>query len=93
MDTTEVDPVMDEIIVFHGREFQKFAIENEVQFMPVDEEEFQRLNDQHRVYHHIFDSRLVFPPIARLRKAMELGYGSAAWAIELAESRPDCEVG
>jgi hypothetical protein len=36
-DTVEVDPEMDATVTIHGRDFQKYAIENDIQYMPVDE--------------------------------------------------------
>lgn len=55
-----------------------------------DEEE--RLAIQHNVLNKVFDSRLVFPPLARLRKVLDCGYGSATWAAEVAEQFPTAEV-
>ena len=55
-------------------------------------EEQERLQAQHRVLSLVFDGKLVFPPVPRLRDALDLGYGAATWAIELAEQHPDCEV-
>lgn len=40
----------------------------------------------------MFDSRLVFPPLASPRKVLDCGYGSATWAAEVAEQFPASEV-
>ena len=106
--TTDVDPEYRRTINLHGRDFQKHAVENGVQFQPVDavegcfpcqrcdaddaQEEAERLHAQHRVLSLVFDGRLVFGPVPQLRRALDLGYGAASWAIELANGRPDCHV-
>ncbi|EAQ88176.1 hypothetical protein CHGG_04795 [Chaetomium globosum CBS 148.51] len=37
--------------------------------------------------------RLIFPPVPRPRRILECGSGSGAWAMEVAEQYPECEVG
>lgn len=39
-----------------------------------------------------FDNRLIFPPLNRPRRVLECGYGTAAWAIAVAEQYPRAEV-
>lgn len=56
------------------------------------QEEAERLEIQHRVFQRVFDDRLVFPPIPRLRRVLDCGYGSGSWAAETAEQYPNCEV-
>ena len=55
-------------------------------------EESERLQQQHGVLNLVFDGRLVFPPVARLYDALDLGYGGATWAFELADEHPECQV-
>ncbi len=38
----------------------------------------------HNVLGRVFDGRLVFPPLHRLRRVLEAGYGTAAWANAVA---------
>ncbi|KAJ5081781.1 hypothetical protein NUU61_010045 [Penicillium alfredii] len=90
--TIELDGEYLDTITVHGREYQKYSIEHRIYFGPVDEEEAQRLDDQERVFQRIFDSRLIFPPIPRLRRVLDCGHGSGAWALGVAEQYPDCEV-
>lgn len=52
----------------------------------------QRLDLQQRVFQRIFDDRLIFPPIHRLRRILDCGHGAASWAIEVAEQYPSCDV-
>lgn len=56
------------------------------------QEEAQRLDEQQRVFLRIFDHRLIFPPIRRLRRVLDCGHGSASWAVDVAEQYPECEV-
>ncbi|KAH0565898.1 hypothetical protein GP486_000701 [Trichoglossum hirsutum] len=55
-------------------------------------DEIDRLNDQHKILSKVFDGRLIFPPIVEPKKILDCGYGSASWAVEVAEEYPDCEV-
>lgn len=45
------------------------------------------------MFNIIFDGRLIFPPLANPKSVLDCGYGAASWAVEVAESYPDCEVG
>ena len=40
----------------------------------------------------VFDGRLVFPPVMELKRVLDLGYGSGAWAFAVANNYPGCEV-
>ncbi|KAJ5554953.1 hypothetical protein N7461_003423 [Penicillium sp. DV-2018c] len=93
--TVELDREYLDTITVEGREYQKYSIDHRTYFGPVDEsiqEEAQRLEDQQQVFQRIFDSRLIFPPIRRLRRVLDCGHGSASWAVDVAEENPDCEV-
>ncbi|KAG8167315.1 hypothetical protein KVR01_003004 [Diaporthe batatas] len=80
-------------VEIHGRLFQKHALQHKIYFAPVDEEEAQRLQLFHHVFHILFDKRLIFPgPIPSPRRILDCGFGSATWAIEVADSHPRCEV-
>ncbi len=54
--------------------------------------EAERLENQHRVFSLMFDQRLIFASMTRVRNVLDCGYGTASWAIEVAEAYPDCEV-
>ena len=47
----------------------------------------------HAVFNMMFENRLIFPPIPRPRRILECGSGSGAWAAEVAEQYPECQVG
>ncbi|PKX98943.1 class I SAM-dependent methyltransferase [Aspergillus novofumigatus IBT 16806] len=91
-DTEELDEVYLHTVTIRGREFHKFSIDNRIAFEPVDDEEAERLDLQHRVFFRIFDSRLIFPPIPRLRRVLDCGYGAGSWAVDVATQYPDCRV-
>ncbi|MCJ1398796.1 hypothetical protein MMC11_001997 [Xylographa trunciseda] len=90
--TTELDDQYQRTLTIHGREYQEYAINHATHFMPVDEEEADRLEAQHHVLNLVFDNRLIFPPLDAPKNVLDLGYGAASWAAEVAESYPDCEV-
>ena len=106
--TTAVDPRYLELVTIHDRDFQKFSVEHSVHLVPVDEAghlgrswtniligrkgEAERLENQHWVFSLMFDQRLIFASMARVRNVLDCGYGTASWAIEVAEAYPDCEV-
>ncbi|GFF47380.1 S-adenosyl-L-methionine-dependent methyltransferase [Aspergillus lentulus] len=91
-DTEELDEVYLHTVTIQGREFHKFSIDNRIAFEPVDDEEAERLDLQHRVFFRIFDGRLIFPPIPRLRRVLDCGYGAGSWAVDVATQYPDCRV-
>ncbi|KAL8746142.1 MAG: hypothetical protein Q9190_001805 [Brigantiaea leucoxantha] len=79
-------------INIHGRDFQKYSVDHSVHLVPVDEEETDRLELQHRVLDTVFDGRIIFPPVTNVRDVLDCGYGAASWAIEVAETYPQCTV-
>ncbi|KAJ5232514.1 hypothetical protein N7468_005470 [Penicillium chermesinum] len=78
-------------IDLRGREYQKFSIDHRIYFGPVDDEEAQRLDAQHRIFQALFDDRLIFPPVRQLRRVLDCGHGAASWAVEVADQNPRCE--
>ncbi|KAK0671058.1 S-adenosyl-L-methionine-dependent methyltransferase [Cercophora samala] len=92
LQTVPVDNTYREVITLNGRDFQRYAVENGIYFAPVDEDEIDRLHYQHQLFNMVFENRLIFPPVPRPRRILECGSGSGAWAIEVAEQYPECEV-
>ncbi|KXX77354.1 Demethylmenaquinone methyltransferase, partial [Madurella mycetomatis] len=90
--TVPVDNTYREVVVYGNREFQRYAVENGIYFAPVDDDEIDRLQYMHVIFNMMFDNRLIFPPIPRPRRILECGSGSGAWAMEVAEQYPECEV-
>ncbi|KAI1986315.1 hypothetical protein LOZ53_004733 [Ophidiomyces ophidiicola] len=90
--TIDLDQSFLETLMFEGREFQKYAVDNDIYFGPIDDQEIDRLDLQHRVFSKVFDHRLIFPPIDCPKKILECGYGSGAWAVEVAEQYESCDV-
>ena len=60
--------------------------------LTIGQGEIERLEAQHRVFNLMFDGKLIFPPLTKVENVLDCGYGSASWAIEVAEEYPDCEV-
>lgn len=46
----------------------------------------------HEVFNRMFENRLIFPAMPQLRRVLECGFGCGAWAVEVAEQYPNCEV-
>ncbi|KAK4204137.1 S-adenosyl-L-methionine-dependent methyltransferase, partial [Triangularia verruculosa] len=92
LQTVPVDNTYREVITLNGRDFQRHAVENSIYFSPVDDDEIDRLQYQHELFNMVFENRLIFPPVPRPRRILECGSGCGAWAIEVAEQYPECEV-
>ncbi|KKK13755.1 hypothetical protein ARAM_001665, partial [Aspergillus rambellii] len=90
--TEELDDKYLTTITVQDREYQKYSIDNQISFEPVDDDEAERLELQHRIFNKLFDNRLIFPPVSRLRRLLDCGYGAGSWTIDVAEQNPDCEV-
>lgn len=54
--------------------------------------ERERLDRLHRILQLVFDHRLIFPPVESPQRILDCGYGSGAWALEVAEKYPECQV-
>ncbi|KAL8627445.1 hypothetical protein Q9189_006853 [Teloschistes chrysophthalmus] len=91
-DTAAVKEEYFKLATIHGRDFQKYSIENTIHLVPVDEEEANRLEAQHQVLDIVFDGKLFFPPVSRVRSVLDCGYGAGSWAVEVAERDPNCTV-
>ncbi|MCJ1370701.1 hypothetical protein MMC20_001914 [Loxospora ochrophaea] len=90
--TVPVDNTRMRLVTIHGRDFQQYALDHSIQFIPVDDEETDRLLLQHQVFDILFDNKLIFPPITNPRTVLDCGYGAASWAVDVAENYPDCTV-
>jgi trans-aconitate methyltransferase len=45
-----------------------------------------------RVFHRVFDNRLIFPPVTSPRNILDLGCGGGDWAMQVSEQYPDASV-
>lgn len=90
--TESLDQQLLETITVQDRQYQKYSIDHRISFVPIDDEEEERLEIQHRVFQRVFDDRLIFPPVPRPRRVLDCGYGAGSWAIEAALRYPECEV-
>ncbi|RAL16404.1 class I SAM-dependent methyltransferase [Aspergillus homomorphus CBS 101889] len=97
-ETEDLDDRFLQLITVHGRDYQKYSIDHNICFQPVDDDEVERLELQHRVFNKVFNDRLIFPPLPDLespripRRILDCGHGTASWAIEVAEQNPRCEI-
>jgi hypothetical protein len=46
----------------------------------------------HSMLRTVFDNRLIFPPVSRLKMILECGFGAGDWSVDVAEQYPDAEV-
>ncbi|KAH8775734.1 UMTA methyltransferase [Hyaloscypha sp. PMI_1271] len=90
--TQPLDQSFLETTIYHNRVFQSYAINNFAYLVPIDEEEEERLHIMHNVFSIIFEQRLIFAPINRPRRVLDLGHGTGSWALEVAELHSRCEV-
>ncbi|KAK3491651.1 S-adenosyl-L-methionine-dependent methyltransferase [Neurospora crassa] len=89
--TVPVDETYRDVILHHNREYQRYAVEHGVYFSPVDDDEIEYLQYIHGLFKLMFEDRLIFPPIPQPRRILDCGSGSASWAIDVAETYPECE--
>ncbi|KAB5576496.1 S-adenosyl-L-methionine-dependent methyltransferase, partial [Coniochaeta sp. 2T2.1] len=90
LDTVPLDTSFVELITYHGRDFQRYALENGIYHAPVDEAKRNRI--VHEVFNRLFDNRLIFPAMPNPTRILDCGFGTASWAIDVAEQFPSCEV-
>ncbi|KIW06128.1 uncharacterized protein PV09_03293 [Verruconis gallopava] len=81
-----------ETIEIHNRQFQRYSIEKQIYFVPVDDEEEARLDNQHKLFFYVFSSRHFEPDIGSPRRILDCGYGLGTWAVQMAEDYPDAQV-
>ncbi|KAI5926166.1 S-adenosyl-L-methionine-dependent methyltransferase [Camillea tinctor] len=91
-ETEELNEEIQETFIVHNRTYQRYSINNNTYFVPVDEDETIRLRIQHEVLSMTFDRRLIFPPISSLRRILDCGFGTGSWAFQVAWDNPRCEV-
>lgn len=81
--TSSLDSGFLRTVWMHNREFQQYAIDNQVYFGPIDEDEVERNDILHNVLQRVFDGKLIFPPITRPRRVLDCGYGSSKYASSI----------
>ncbi|KAF4126574.1 tRNA G46 methylase TrmB, partial [Geosmithia morbida] len=90
--TIPLDDSIEETSEYNGRRYQRYSLENNTYFAPIDEGEIARLEVANRVFQQSFDNRLIFPPVTSPDHVLDLGCGGGDWAIEVAEQFPDAEL-
>ncbi|KAM3413477.1 hypothetical protein BST61_g11599 [Cercospora zeina] len=64
-------------------------------FMPNDEPEIQRLNEQHCILTQLKGSRLHFAPLPSAShpiRILDIGCGSGIWCLEMADKYPNAQI-
>lgn len=80
-----------ESVAENGRGYHKYR--DGTYFLPEDEREQERLDMQHTMLLKLFDNRLTMAPMEKEPlKALDLGTGTGIWAIDFADSHPQCQV-
>ncbi|RPA90693.1 S-adenosyl-L-methionine-dependent methyltransferase [Choiromyces venosus 120613-1] len=78
----------------NGRRYQVFR--EGVYMLPNDSEEIERLDQYHRIFLALLDGKLYIAPLGehsqKVRHVLDIGTGTGAWAIDMAEEFPDAEV-
>jgi hypothetical protein len=52
----------------------------------------ERLEVQHNLLDLLFDGRKIFPPLDTVDTVLDLGYGTAVWPLQIANSYPESKV-
>ncbi|KYG41676.1 hypothetical protein M433DRAFT_169355 [Acidomyces richmondensis BFW] len=62
--------------------------------LPNDDEEQDRLDMQHAIYRFALDGRLYLAPLAKekLHHVLDVGTGTGAWSIDMADENPQAQV-
>ncbi|KAM3080970.1 hypothetical protein ACMFMG_004929 [Clarireedia jacksonii] len=61
-------------------------------YMPIDEEELDRLRIIHQIYLQIFDNNLSTVPLHSPTRILDIGTGSGDWAMGMGDLWPDAEI-
>lgn len=75
----------------NGRGYHKYR--DGSYFLPEDEKEQERLDMQHTMMLKLFDNKLSLVPFEKdPLHALDLGTGTGIWAIDFADTYPECQV-
>ncbi|KAK6085765.1 UMTA methyltransferase [Seiridium cupressi] len=81
----------DETFEYHGRLYHRLSRDSRASFVPVDEQESQRLVTMHSIITMKMGG-LIIPEASALRRVLDCGTGNGCWAIDVAQNYPNCEV-
>ncbi|CEJ88117.1 hypothetical protein VHEMI04615 [[Torrubiella] hemipterigena] len=84
--------VLRETVHYCNRVYQRYSIDNELYWAPVDEEEIHRMQALHLAINVALDGNLTIPVLGEPQRILDCGCGSADWAIAAANKYPKCDV-
>ncbi|KAI9678322.1 MAG: hypothetical protein M1817_006268 [Caeruleum heppii] len=90
-DTAPLDEEFLPVVELHNRDFQQYSVDRGIYLAPIDDDEADRLNHQHRVLTRINEG-LILVDVRNPKSILDCGYGTAAWAIDVANEYPDCII-
>ncbi|KAF7941173.1 hypothetical protein BELL_1146g00030 [Botrytis elliptica] len=61
-------------------------------YMPIDEEELDRLRIIHQIYLQIFDNQLTTVPLKSPTRILDIGTGAGDWAMGMGDLWPSAEI-
>ncbi|ESZ93042.1 hypothetical protein SBOR_6563 [Sclerotinia borealis F-4128] len=61
-------------------------------YMPIDEEELDRLRIIHQIYLQIFDNKLTTVPLQSPTRILDIGTGAGDWAMGMGDLWPSAEI-
>ncbi|EME81678.1 uncharacterized protein MYCFIDRAFT_188664 [Pseudocercospora fijiensis CIRAD86] len=90
--TTSINSTVTDYKYEYGRRYNAFSEDRYP--LPNDDDEIKRLELQHKIWRIFLSDRAGLAPISSVdaRNALDIGCGTGAWAIDFAESHPECHV-
>ncbi|KIW12179.1 hypothetical protein PV08_09455 [Exophiala spinifera] len=82
-------------VTYCDREYQEHSVRYEIYQVPIDAEEETRLLEQHEMLKLIYtdwNNGLYAPIVGEPEAILDCGFGTGAWAYDVAEYDPNCMV-
>ncbi|RMZ89359.1 hypothetical protein DV736_g3411, partial [Chaetothyriales sp. CBS 134916] len=96
MEILNLEPRHKETETKFGREYQKYSILQQVNLSPIDKQEASIQRQQHLLLKEVWNDwpvhRLFSGLVGEPRHILDCGFGTADWAIEVADRAPDASI-
>ncbi|KAI5815495.1 S-adenosyl-L-methionine-dependent methyltransferase [Pyronema omphalodes] len=89
--TASLTSSLNQYVMENGRRYHAYYGTDKY-LMPTDEEEQDRLDLHHEIYHLVWQEKLHLAPLKEPHRILDIGTGTGIWAIEMAENYPMAEV-